>query len=112
MAGETQITLVGNLTGDPDLRFTPSGAAVANFTVASTPRTFDRQTGEWRDGEVLSPVALQPGQKGQRDGLQRLASSHRRGSGCVQRIVYGAERAEPGAIPGRQIGRASCRERV
>ena len=53
MAGETQITLVGNLTGDPDLRFPPSGAAVANFTVASTPRTFDRQTGEWRDGEAM-----------------------------------------------------------
>ena len=53
MAGETQITLVGNLTGDPDLRFTPSGAAVANFTVASTPRTFDRQSGEWRDGEAM-----------------------------------------------------------
>ena len=53
MAGETQITLVGNLTGDPDLRFTPSGAAVANFTVASTPRAFDRQSGEWRDGEAM-----------------------------------------------------------
>ena len=53
MAGETQIPLVGNLTGDPDLRFTPSGAAGANFTVASTPRTFDRQSGEWRDGEAM-----------------------------------------------------------
>lgn len=53
MAGETIITLVGNLTGDPELRFTPSGAAVANFTVASTPRTFDRQTSEWRDGEAM-----------------------------------------------------------
>lgn len=53
MAGETAITVVGNLTADPELRFTPSGAAVANFTVASTPRTFDRQTGEWRDGEAL-----------------------------------------------------------
>jgi single-strand DNA-binding protein len=53
MAGETVITLVGNLTGDPELRFTPSGAAVANFTVASTPRTFDRQTNEWKDGETL-----------------------------------------------------------
>ena len=53
MAGETVITLVGNLTGDPELRFTPSGAAVANFTVASTPRTFDRQTSEWKDGETL-----------------------------------------------------------
>ncbi|MDO5084738.1 single-stranded DNA-binding protein [Arachnia propionica] len=53
MAGETTITLVGNLTADPDLRFTPSGAAVASFTVASTPRTFDRQTGEWRDGDAM-----------------------------------------------------------
>ncbi|MCL2849040.1 MAG: single-stranded DNA-binding protein [Micrococcales bacterium] len=53
MAGETVITVVGNLTGDPELRFTPSGAAVANFTVASTPRTFDRQNNEWKDGETL-----------------------------------------------------------
>ena len=53
MAGETTITLVGNLTADPELRFTPSGAAVANFTVASTPRTFDRNTNEWRDGEAM-----------------------------------------------------------
>ncbi len=53
MAGETNITLIGNLTGDPELRFTPSGAAVANFTVASTPRTFDRQTNEWKDGDAM-----------------------------------------------------------
>jgi len=53
MAGETNITVVGNLTSDPELRFTPSGAAVANFTVASTPRTFDRQSNEWRDGEAM-----------------------------------------------------------
>jgi single-strand DNA-binding protein len=53
MAGETVITVIGNLTGDPELRFTPSGAAVANFTIASTPRTFDRQTNEWKDGEPL-----------------------------------------------------------
>ncbi len=53
MAGETTITLVGNLTADPELRFTPSGAAVANFTVASTPRTFDRNTNEWRDGDAM-----------------------------------------------------------
>ncbi|OJY40633.1 single-stranded DNA-binding protein [Pseudonocardia sp. 73-21] len=53
MAGETVITVVGNLTADPELRFTPSGAAVANFTVAATPRTFDRQSGEWKDGEAL-----------------------------------------------------------
>lgn len=53
MAGDTQITVVGNLTADPELRFTPSGAAVANFTVASTPRQFDRQTNEWKDQETL-----------------------------------------------------------
>lgn len=53
MAGETVITVIGNLTADPELRFTPSGAAVANFTVASTPRTFDRQSGEWKDGDAL-----------------------------------------------------------
>ena len=53
MAGETVITVVGNLTADPELRFTPSGAAVANFTVASTPRMMDRQTNEWKDGDPL-----------------------------------------------------------
>ena len=53
MAGETIITLVGNLTADPELRFTPSGAPVANFTVASTPRTFDRATSEWKDGDAM-----------------------------------------------------------
>ena len=53
MAGETPITVVGNLTSDPELRFTPSGAAVANFTVASTPRNFDKQSNEWKDGEAM-----------------------------------------------------------
>jgi single-strand DNA-binding protein len=53
MAGDTTITVIGNLTDDPDLRFTPSGAAVANFTVASTPRIFDRQSNEWKDGDAL-----------------------------------------------------------
>ena len=53
MAGETTITVIGNLTNDPELRFTPSGAAVAKFSVASTPRTLDRNTGEWKDGEPL-----------------------------------------------------------
>jgi single-strand DNA-binding protein len=53
MANETTITVVGNLTGDPELRFTPSGSAVANFTIASTPRTFDRTSNEWKDGETL-----------------------------------------------------------
>lgn len=53
MAGETIITVVGNLVNDPELRFTNSGAAVASFRIASTPRTFDRQSGEWKDGEAL-----------------------------------------------------------
>jgi single-strand DNA-binding protein len=53
VAGDTTITVVGNLTADPELRFTPSGAAVANFTVASTPRIFDRQSSEWKDGDAL-----------------------------------------------------------
>jgi single-strand DNA-binding protein len=53
MAGDTVITVIGNLTADPELRFTPSGAAVASFTIASTPRTFDRNSNEWKDGEAL-----------------------------------------------------------
>lgn len=53
MAGDTNITIVGNLVDDPELRFTQSGHAVANFRVASTPRTFDRQTNDWKDGESL-----------------------------------------------------------
>jgi single-strand DNA-binding protein len=65
MAGDTVVTVVGNLTADPELRFTPSGAAVANFTVASTPRTLDKQSGEWKDGEALflrCAVWRQPGE--------------------------------------------------
>ena len=53
MAGETVITVVGNLTADPELRYTQNGLAVANFTIASTPRTYDRQSNEWKDGEAL-----------------------------------------------------------
>jgi single-strand DNA-binding protein len=53
MSGETTLTVTGNLTADPELRFTANGTAVANFTVASTPRTFDRQTGTWADGDAL-----------------------------------------------------------
>lgn len=53
MAGETTICIIGNLTNDPELRFTPNGSAVANFTIASTPRTFDKQSNEWKDGETL-----------------------------------------------------------
>ncbi|GLY32062.1 single-stranded DNA-binding protein [Kineosporia sp. NBRC 101731] len=53
MAGDTTLSLIGNLTNDPELRFTPSGAAVANFTVASTPSSFDKQSNSWKDGETL-----------------------------------------------------------
>ena len=53
MANDTTITVIGNLTADPELRFTQSGVPVANFTIASTPRTFDKQTNEWKDGEAL-----------------------------------------------------------
>lgn len=53
MAGETTLTVVGNLTADPELRYTQSGVAVANFTIASTPRTFDKQTNDWKDGDAL-----------------------------------------------------------
>jgi single-strand DNA-binding protein len=53
MSGETPIEIIGNLAADPELRFTPAGAAVANFTIAATPRVFDRVSGEWRDGETL-----------------------------------------------------------
>ena len=53
MTNDTILTIVGNLTADPDLRFTPAGAAVTTFTVASTPRTYDRQQGEWKDGQAL-----------------------------------------------------------
>ena len=53
MAGDTIITVIGNLTADPELRYTPAGASVANFTVASTPRTFERNSNEWKDGDAL-----------------------------------------------------------
>ncbi|MCU1585903.1 MAG: single-stranded DNA-binding protein [Microbacteriaceae bacterium] len=53
MAGETVITVVGNLTSDPELRYTQNGLAVANFTIASTPRSFDRASNDWKDGEAL-----------------------------------------------------------
>jgi len=53
MANDTSVTIIGNLTSDPELRYTQNGVGVANFTVASTPRTFDRQSNEWKDGETL-----------------------------------------------------------
>ena len=78
MAGETVITVVGNLTADPELRFTPSGAAVANFTVASTPRQFDKQTNEWKDGDALFMRCSV-----WRDAAENVAESLVRGSRVV-----------------------------
>ncbi len=78
MAGETTITVIGNLTSDPELRFTPSGAAVAGFTVASTPRTFDRQSSEWKDGETLFMRCSV-----WRDAAENVAESLTRGSRVI-----------------------------
>ncbi len=78
MAGETTITIVGNLTDDPELRFTPSGAAVAKFRVASTPRTFDRESGQWKDGE---PLFLQCSVW--RQAAENVAESLHRGSRVI-----------------------------
>jgi len=78
MAGETTITVVGNLTDDPELRFTPSGAAVAKFRIASTPRTLDRQTNEWKDGEPLFLAC-----NIWRDAAEHVAESLQRGSRVI-----------------------------
>ncbi len=78
MAGDTVITIIGNLTADPELRFTPSGAAVANFTVASTPRTFDRQTNEWKDSETLFMRCSV-----WRDAAENVAESLQRGARVI-----------------------------
>jgi len=78
MAGETVVTIIGNLTNDPELRYTPSGAAVANFRVASTPRTFDRQANEWKDGE---PLFMQCAVW--RDVAENVAESLQRGSRVI-----------------------------
>ena len=78
MAGETVLTLVGNLTADPVLRFTPSGNPVASFTVASTPRTFDRQAGEWKDGHALfMPCSIW------RDAAENVAESLTKGTRVI-----------------------------
>ncbi|MFI9331937.1 single-stranded DNA-binding protein [Kitasatospora sp. NPDC052868] len=84
MAGETQITIVGNLVDDPELRFTPSGVAVAKFRVASTPKTYDRAAGEWKDGESLF-LACQVW----RQAAENAAESLQRG---MRVIVQGALR--------------------
>src|SRR3954464_5720357 len=78
MAGETVITVVGNLTDDPELRFTPSGAAVAKFRIASTPRTMDRQSGEWKDGEHLFLACNM-----WRDAAEHVAESLQRGARVI-----------------------------
>ena len=78
MANETTITIIGNLTSDPELRFTPSGAAVANFTVASTPRAFDRQSNEWKDGETLFMRCSV-----WRDAAENVAESLQRGTRVI-----------------------------
>lgn len=78
MAGDTVITVVGNLTGDPELRFTPNGAAVANFTIASTPRNFDRAAGEWKEGETLFLRA-----SAWREMAENIAESLRKGTRVI-----------------------------
>ena len=78
MAGETTITVVGSLTDDPELRFTPSGAAVAKFRVASTPRTLDRASGEWKDGEPLFLAC-----NIWRDAAEHVAESLQRGARVI-----------------------------
>ena len=78
MAGDTVLTIIGNLTADPELRFTPSGAAVANFTVASTPRQFDRQSNEWKDGETLFMRCSV-----WRDAAENVAESLQRGARVI-----------------------------
>jgi len=78
MANETTITVIGNLTNDPELRFTPSGSAVANFTVASTPRTFDKNSNEWKDGETLFLRASV-----WREAAENVAESLTKGMGVI-----------------------------
>src|SRR5436189_1966677 len=78
MAGETTITVIGNLTDDPELRFTPSGAAVAKFRIASTPRTLDRASGEWKDGEPLFLACSV-----WREAAEHVAESLNRGSRVI-----------------------------
>ena len=80
MSGETVITIVGNLTADPELRWTQSGSPVASFTIASTPRSFDRQSGEWKDGETLFMRCT-----AWREMAENVAESLRKGTRAVVR---------------------------
>jgi single-strand DNA-binding protein len=94
MSGETSITVIGNLTSDPELRRTPGGSAVANFTIASTPRTFDRQKNEWVDGETLFlPASVW------RDAAEHVAESLTKGmrviaSGLLKSRTYETKAGE------------------
>lgn len=89
MAGETTVTVVGNLTGDPELRFTPSGAAVTNFTVASTPRKFNKQTNEWEDQETwFVPCAVW------RQAAENVAESLAKGDRVIVQGRLGARSFE------------------
>src|SRR5690625_7714134 len=99
MAGEPYITVVGNLAGDPELRFTASGHAVANFTIAQTPRTRNQQSGEWVDDETLWVRASV-----WRDVAENVAESLTKG---MRVVAHGRLKARS-----FEIGRASCRERV
>ena len=98
MAGDTIITVIGNLTADPEMRFTPSGAAVASFTVASTPRTFDRQAGEWKNAETLFMPC-----SSWRDAAENVAESLTKGTRVIVqgRLVqrsYTTREGEKGAV--------------
>ncbi len=89
MAGETMVTLIGNLTADPESRVTPSGAVVANFTIASTPRTFDKQANDWRDGDPLFVRAAVWGAS-----AQHVLSSLKKGTRVIAHGAIGEQRWE------------------
>ena len=101
MAGETVITVVGNLVDDPELRFTPSGAAVANFRIASTPRTFDKQTNEWKDGDALFLSCAV-----WRQAAENVAESLQKG---MRVVVQGRLKSAPATRPARVRSARSSR---
>ena len=103
MAGETVITVIGNLTADPELRWTQSGAAVADFTVASTPRTYDRNAGEWRDGDTLFMRCSV-----WREIAENVAESLRKGmrvivQGCLTQRSYDTKQGERRTVVELQV---------
>ena len=102
MAGETIITIIGNLADDPDLRFTPSGAAVANFRVASTPRTFDRQTNEWKDGDALFMRCAV-----WRQAAENVAESLQRGMRVIVRAGSGSVATKPARARSARLRRST-----